>query len=408
MKYSPILSAPPTTHSTDISSIMNRIKSGKIKIDDFQRAGRQWTDEKKSLFIESVLNNLLVPGFIFAVEGTPDGEIRKVIDGQQRLETLRQFYFENFRLVGNDRASYNLNTCDAYAGKTLDELDGEWHERMELYLLTIIELRGAEPSARREIFRRINQGGVPLSPQDLRLATYSEGSESNRFIRLVGIHNPTEKSARDVIDSGNLDFPWGYTDELDLIHQPWYQWWDGKQISIGQSASEMFLWYLVSYSIEQMSSLVKDRDTLRTSLQIEFNDRVEEVLDIYCAAIQQQDKGLGHYGLPSLNEIQILFEYFRDWIEEASARRLPRPDRFRNLAIFIGAAKRRNLNTKDLSSTAWDLLKNYCNNMTLFSREYGVDLPQAHGRWFNSRETQVKNTNNVINMLLESKEDAVR
>jgi hypothetical protein len=40
---------------------------------------------------------------------------------------------------------------------------------------------------RLEIFRRINQGGTPLSGQDIRLAYYGEKSPSLALIRLAGV-----------------------------------------------------------------------------------------------------------------------------------------------------------------------------------------------------------------------------
>lgn len=397
---SEIIATRPSSTNKDISTILNGLKRKKIEIDDFQRAGRQWNEAKKSLFIESILCNLLVPAFVFADEKREEGMVSKVVDGQQRLEALQDFYHHNMRLAEQGEASYNLDTASYYAGKTFSELDEVWRDRFLDYNITIMIFPETSKSIRREVFRRINEGGVPVSPQDLRLASFFD-SKTVRFIRLVGIHNPGDQGVKDVLANAGADsIPWGYSGE-NMADQLWYQWWQGKQITVGQTASEMFLWFLVSYSLQQLNNLLQNANLLRKEFNQQFNDRTEEVLDIYCAAVQVQDStGEKTYGLPSYEETLELFGYFQTWFNVSATKRIARPDRYRNLAIFIGGAKRYDIYPHQLNREGWDLLKKYCNNMTKFSDDFGIELPPAHGRWKGSREKQLQNINQVITKIV--------
>ena len=56
---------------------------------DYQRDAEQWDLRKESLFIESLLNNLTTPALFF-LEDQDTGSI-EVIDGQQRLNTIRKY-----------------------------------------------------------------------------------------------------------------------------------------------------------------------------------------------------------------------------------------------------------------------------------------------------------------------------
>lgn len=53
----------------------------------------------KSLLVESVINNLSIPAFFFEVSVDGGVERNQVIDGQQRLTTLNEFFKHKFRLV---------------------------------------------------------------------------------------------------------------------------------------------------------------------------------------------------------------------------------------------------------------------------------------------------------------------
>ncbi|MDY7007947.1 MAG: hypothetical protein SWX82_29420 [Cyanobacteriota bacterium] len=172
-----------------------------------------------------------------------------------------------------------------------------------------------------EIFRRINEGGTPLSGQDIRLAYYSE-SKSVTLIRLVGIHkNPTtindENSENDedspkqfqrmveIAKKQGLSNPWN-----DFINarEMWYQWWEGQNISKVQVPSLMFLWYLVCLDQKKINDLLEDP----SHLKIRFRRSTENALDIYCAQLKYQDLNKnGILLVSSFNDIQN--RYFQEF-----------------------------------------------------------------------------------------------
>ena len=59
----PLVTDSTRAQSENVETILNRLKSERVIIPDYQRDAEQWDERKESLFIESVLNNLTVPAF---------------------------------------------------------------------------------------------------------------------------------------------------------------------------------------------------------------------------------------------------------------------------------------------------------------------------------------------------------
>ena len=78
----------------DVAGVVRRLDAGTIFVPDFQRR-YVWPLKKASKFVESLLLGLPVPGiFLYRVDAT---QKLMIIDGQQRLQTLRAFHTNNFR-----------------------------------------------------------------------------------------------------------------------------------------------------------------------------------------------------------------------------------------------------------------------------------------------------------------------
>lgn len=88
----PLIRESSTSESTNVKVVLDEMEAGSIVIPDYQRDSDQWDATTKSLLVESVINNLSIPAFFFEVGlGTDGVELNQVIDGQQRLTTLRQY-----------------------------------------------------------------------------------------------------------------------------------------------------------------------------------------------------------------------------------------------------------------------------------------------------------------------------
>lgn len=124
----PLIPESNTSESTTVEVVLNDLRDGTLDIPDYQRDSDQWDETTKSLFVESVINNLSVPAFFFEVTLERGVEKNFVVDGQQRLTTLSQFHKNKLRMVDSDDASYLSPHSVHYAAKTFDELPSAYQQ----------------------------------------------------------------------------------------------------------------------------------------------------------------------------------------------------------------------------------------------------------------------------------------
>lgn len=163
-----------TSYGADypVDSLVKRVNSEAIVIPKFQR-GFVWTYGQASRFIESLLLGLPVPGIFLSRDSHSQKLL--VIDGQQRLESVRSFYEgiirgREFKLRGVRQDLEGLTY------KTLEEGD---RERLDDQIIhaTIIQQDQPEDdySSIFMVFERLNTGGTPLSSQEIRTSVFHGG-----------------------------------------------------------------------------------------------------------------------------------------------------------------------------------------------------------------------------------------
>jgi hypothetical protein len=156
-------------HASDIiiPTFDPEVKPGE-NLQGFQRQ-YVWTKPQCDRFIESLLLGLPVPG-IFLVKQA-DGRLL-VLDGQQRLRTLRAFYEGLLR--GKEFTLANVQM--QYKEKTYKTLDVEDRRRIDDSIIHATIVRQDEPSNDLSsiylMFERLNTGGTSLQPQEIRVALY--------------------------------------------------------------------------------------------------------------------------------------------------------------------------------------------------------------------------------------------
>lgn len=150
---------------------------GKAAIDldpDFQRRER-WSTEKQSGLIESFLLNVPVPPIYLAEDEY--GQY-SVVDGKQRLTAIRAFMTENLVLR-------ELEKFTELEGRSFGDLPEPLQNALRIrpYVRVVTLLKQSDPTLKFEVFTRLNRGGEPMLPQELRKVAY-RGSLSDLVFEL--------------------------------------------------------------------------------------------------------------------------------------------------------------------------------------------------------------------------------
>jgi hypothetical protein len=152
----------PSVTNPTVADVYQLIDEGKLTLrPDFQRKF-VWTQQHQEAFIDTILNGLPFPE-IYVCEGEVDVQklrtTRLVIDGQQRLTTIRN-YIEG-------RHEHPLVTVPPY-----QLLSNPQKENFINYQIVMRDLGKVNEETTREIFRRINLTKFKLDDVEIHNAVY--------------------------------------------------------------------------------------------------------------------------------------------------------------------------------------------------------------------------------------------
>lgn len=187
------------THATILlPSLINRLKHNEVVTPEFQRNSDLWTPKVMSRLIESILLKLPLPIFYFDVS---DPDKWQIVDGLQRLSTIRRFF------VDKDLKLKNLQFLPELNGKSCDELERKFQRTIDETMFITYQIEAQTPKkVRYSIFNRINTGGTPLNAQEIRQALnqgngfkfLKKVSENTLFKDIVGV-DPKRMLDRELI-----------------------------------------------------------------------------------------------------------------------------------------------------------------------------------------------------------------
>lgn len=163
----------------DVEGLVKRIERGDIYVPKFQRKF-VWQGPEKSRFVESLILGLPVPT-VFLAKDSLSGKLN-IVDGQQRLITLKQYFNGDFGLSGKMiqedlRGRYfSSKVAPGKRQKVLDEADQTSLSDAIIRAIVInpdpavddTEFGSEYNKAVIQIFSRLNTSGKPLQAQEVR------------------------------------------------------------------------------------------------------------------------------------------------------------------------------------------------------------------------------------------------
>ena len=155
----------------DLETLVKKIQKNVIKLNPEYQRKHRWNEETSSRLIESLILNIPIPFIYISQDVDVDEEVDtessrfSVIDGQQRLTAIYDFFQNKYQLEGLE---------------VLDKLNGSFYKDLPSFLIRRLEERSVrclridstvDPQVKYDIFERLNSGSVKLESQELRNAT---------------------------------------------------------------------------------------------------------------------------------------------------------------------------------------------------------------------------------------------
>ncbi len=179
-------------YDKSISDLISMIDEGDIVLNPRYQRNYIWDNKKASLLVESILLNVPIPVLYMA----EDKESRwNIVDGLQRLFSLKRFYHDEFRLTG-------LEVFHEYKRMKYSQLEPKAKRIFKNGIIrTIVISQDSHHEIKYDIFMRLNRGSIKLNEQELRNCLYrgdfnnllKELRKNEKLMRMIGISAPHKR-----------------------------------------------------------------------------------------------------------------------------------------------------------------------------------------------------------------------
>lgn len=187
-------------------TILRQLERGNIYMNPKYQRRDAWRVATKSRFIESLILGLPVPPLVLAEEKGKRGSYI-VIDGKQRLLTIRQFASQQNDEIYPQLKLKDLEIRPNLNGRSLADLEQDSTAKSDLdafqnqTIRTVVLRNWPNDSFLHLVFLRLNTGTVQLSPQELRQAL-----TPGPFVDFTVDYSGTSVGMKRLLNSSHPDF----------------------------------------------------------------------------------------------------------------------------------------------------------------------------------------------------------
>ena len=237
-----------------IAHLIDRLEFDDINMQtEFQRRGNLWDNGKQSRLIESILLGLPLPAFYFDTSE----EKWNIIDGLQRCCAIDNFCVKKELLL------QDLEFLKDYEGWGYDRFDKLMKRKLLTCNITVHQLKKGSPiEVCYILFSRLNTGGTPLTPQEIRNAMF-QGTVSDMIQRMA----TTERFKK----ATDYKVPTKRMEDQDLV---------SRFITFYVSDYNEYLPDLNKFINKSLSELKKNIALYRT-IEDDFSDALQLAYDIF-------------------------------------------------------------------------------------------------------------------------------
>ena len=193
-----------------LDTVLRRIRQNRIRLAPSFQRNSVWDDTRKSRLIESMMLKIPLPMFYVSSDKDNNWD---VVDGLQRITTIKEFILGNYDSQKDryDEKGFKLKKLEFWRklnGQTYDDIPGKLYNNIAETELSFTVINPDTPEeVKRNIFKRINTGGMPLTAQEIRHALYQglssqllkELAEQEAFLNAIDKVDDSRMGARELV-----------------------------------------------------------------------------------------------------------------------------------------------------------------------------------------------------------------